>query len=82
MLIERLQFGLSVFRKWRIVEKPGGGTTSEAAVRAPRRVARDINPASTEKFFFEFWSDFLVCFPLRPLDMGSERKFFLSLPEV
>ncbi len=25
-----------------------------------------INPASTENFFFEFWSDFLVCFPIRP----------------
>jgi hypothetical protein len=41
-----------------------------------------FNPASTEKIFFEFSSDFSVCFPLRPLDMGSERKFFLSLPEV
>ncbi len=41
-----------------------------------------INPASTEKIFFEFWSDFSVCFPLGPLDMRSERNFFLSLPEV
>ncbi len=41
-----------------------------------------INPASTEKIFFKFSSDFSVCFPLRPLDMGSERKKFLSLPEV
>jgi hypothetical protein len=41
-----------------------------------------INPASTENFFSEFWSDFSVCFALRPLDMRSERKFFLSIPEV
>ncbi len=26
------------------------------------------------RFFFEFWSDFLVCFPLRPLDMRSKKK--------
>ena len=41
-----------------------------------------FNPASTETFFFEFWSDFSVCFPLRPLDMRSERKNLLSIPEV
>jgi hypothetical protein len=41
-----------------------------------------LNPASTENFFFEFWSDFSVCSPFRPLDMRSERKFFLSIPEV
>ncbi len=40
------------------------------------------NPASTEKFFFEFWSDFSVCFPLGPLVMRYERKNLLSLPEV
>jgi hypothetical protein len=33
-------------------------------------------------FFFEFWSNFSVCFPIRPLDMRSERKKFLSVPEV
>ena len=41
-----------------------------------------IIPASTENFFSEFWSDFSVCFPLRPLDMRSERKKMLSIPEV
>ena len=41
-----------------------------------------FKPASTEKFFSEFWSDFSVCFPLRPLDMRCERKIFLSIPEV
>ncbi len=35
------------------------------------------NPASTEKFFLEFWSDCSVCFPLRPMDMRSERIFFV-----
>jgi hypothetical protein len=35
-----------------------------------------INPASTEKFFSEFWPNFSVCFSLRPLDMRSERKIF------
>jgi hypothetical protein len=41
-----------------------------------------INPASTENFFFDFWSDFSVCFPIRPLNMRFERKIFLSVPEV
>ena len=41
-----------------------------------------LNPASTEKFFFKFWSDFSVCFPLRPMEMRFKRKKFLSLPEV
>jgi hypothetical protein len=41
-----------------------------------------LNPASTEKFFFEFWSDFEVCYSLRPIDMKSEKKNFLSEPEV
>jgi hypothetical protein len=40
------------------------------------------NPASTENFFFEFLSDFSVCFPLRPLDMRLERKKILLVPEV
>ncbi len=43
---------------------------------------KQINPASTEKFFSEFWSNISVCFPLRPLYMRSERKFLLSLLEV
>ncbi len=43
---------------------------------------KKFNPASTEKFFFEFWTDFSICFPLRPLELRSERNFFLSLPEV
>ncbi len=33
-------------------------------------------------FFLEFWSELSAYFPLRPLDMRSERKEFLSLPEV
>ncbi len=41
-----------------------------------------LNPASTEKFFFEFWSDFSAYFPLRSLDMSSESKKLLSTPEV
>jgi hypothetical protein len=35
-----------------------------------------FNPASTEKFFLEFLSDFSVYYPTRPLDMRSERNFF------
>jgi hypothetical protein len=46
------------------------------------RCLETFNPASTEKFFFEFWSKFSAYFPLRPLDMRSERKKILSIPEV
>jgi hypothetical protein len=45
-------------------------------------ISCSLIPASTEKFFFEFWSDFSAYFPLRSLDMSYERKIFLSLPEV
>ncbi len=46
------------------------------------RIFTQFNPASTDNFFFKFWSNFSVCFSLRPLDMRSERKFFLSIPEI
>ena len=41
-----------------------------------------INPASTEKLFFEFLSDFSVWYSLIPLEMRSERKNFLSALQV
>ncbi len=48
-------------------------------VMQPNILFMSLNPAITEKFFSEFWSDFSAYFPLRSLDMSSERKFFFAV---
>ncbi len=41
-----------------------------------RRGTNGLTQQVLRNFFFEFWSDFSVCFPLRPLDMRFKEQIF------
>ncbi len=44
--------------------------------RKNSRIKNCLPQQVLRNFFFEFWSDCSVCFPLRHMDMRSERIFF------